>query len=60
MSRQDLLSRVRRGLAHILSPDEEVKVPARKARPAAAAGNDLDASVNFAMQLKKLFAEGSF
>jgi hypothetical protein len=60
MSRQDLLSRVRRGLAHILSPDEEVKVPARKARPAAAAGNDLDASVNFATQLKKLFAEGSF
>jgi hypothetical protein len=55
-----LLSRVRRGLAHILSPDEEVKAPARKARPAAAAGNDLDASVNFATQLKKLFAEGSF
>jgi len=60
MSRQDLLSRVRRGLAHILNPEEGVKAPAvRRARPAADPGDGLDASVNFAARLKKLFADGA-
>jgi hypothetical protein len=58
MSRQDLLSRARRGLAHILSPDEEVKAPARKARPAADPNDGLDDSANFAARLKKLLADG--
>jgi hypothetical protein len=60
MSRQDLLSRVRRGLAHIISPDEQPEAPAaRRTRRVADPDRDLDASANFAARLKKLLADGA-
>jgi hypothetical protein len=60
MSRQDLLSRMRRGLAHLVSPDEEIEVRRTpRARSTTDRPVDLDSSANFAAGLKKLFADGA-
>jgi hypothetical protein len=59
MSRKDLLYRVRRGLAHMLLPEEEQPAPAHRGPAVPEAATERDASANFAARLKKLLAENA-
>jgi hypothetical protein len=57
MARQDLLYRVRRGLAHLISPEEAATPGTRRKRASREPEKSLDAEADFAARLKKLLAE---